>query len=226
MAKTIKGVVLKHVIGVFMAIAIFFLLMIFVDRTNSSFLFGVGDFILSNFMLLLVIIILHFLADLFETFSFPVNLPFPLFKAFAVTAGVIFMFNFFEALISVYSLVLALSLTSYGVYIYRLVFIIVLFISLFGLFKRKQKEKIVEKTVVKEVVEEVPSEKKKESPEESEPLEDDISWKQIVKEFKGFLYGVVKKLRDSVNKDEIKKKTEHDNPSEKHKSKSHKKKNN
>jgi hypothetical protein len=138
MAKTIKQAAIKHGIGVIVLIAV----LIFVNFINiqNNYIGSFVDFFRENIPLLIFITVLHLLSDIFETFSFPVNIAYPFLKAFAVTAGVVFLFNFIEAAISVYSLLLALKITSLAVHVYRLIFVITLIISLLSVFKKKKKE--------------------------------------------------------------------------------------
>jgi hypothetical protein len=138
MAKTIKQAAIKHGIGVIVLIAV----LIFVNFINiqNNYIGSFVHFFRENIPLLIFITVLHLLSDIFETFSFPVNIAYPFLKAFAVTAGVVFIFNFIEAAISVYSLLLALKITSLAVHVYRLIFVITLIISLLSVSKKKKKE--------------------------------------------------------------------------------------
>lgn len=190
MAKTIKGTLIKHGFGVVILIAVFILVDSLGAKTDNEFAIGLLKFYYLNFALLVVITILHLLADIFECFSFPVNLPFPVFKAFAVTAAVIFLVNFIEAALSVISLKFALAVSSLGVYVYRVVFVIILFISLFGLFKEHKRGK--EKVIIKEKVVEKDSTKKKKSKDK----------KSIFHELKGLIYDSIVKLRKKIKGDE------------------------
>ncbi len=137
MTKTIKSLAIKHGIGLLILIGVLFVIK-FINVPNL-FIAEIINFFRQNVALLIVITILHFLADLFELFSFPVSIPFPLFKSFAVTAGVVFIFNMIEAAVASYSLLLALKITSIAVHAYRITFIITLIISIITLFKNKKK---------------------------------------------------------------------------------------
>lgn len=78
---------------------------------------------------------MHLLADIFKKFKFPLNLIFVILNALAVVAGVVLMLTFIELAISQYSLRLALKVTSFGVHLFRLVFVVAVLVSLWQVFQ-------------------------------------------------------------------------------------------
>ena len=137
MNKTIKGVAFKHGVGVLVLVAAM-LALAFVE-TSNEFVSAFLGFFSFNLPLLVFVTVTHFLADLFELFSLPFNLAYPFFKAFAVTASAMFFFNFVQAAVSSYSLVLALEITAFAVHAYRVAFAASLIASFYSLYKRRKK---------------------------------------------------------------------------------------
>jgi hypothetical protein len=184
-SSTVKAVI-SGLIGILFFLILLILLRYFANHISWPLFSGFVDLLYANAALIIIFSVLFMFGDIFATFRFPFNLPFPLFNTAASVILVSFILGIMAFIDSFYALGIGEALQLLKLILYPLVVIVVLitgYLSIFSKLEEKPPEDIV---TVPAVVEE---EEKRESP----------SWEEIGGEFRQAVYDLVHRIRDELH---------------------------
>jgi hypothetical protein len=121
---------------------IFFLIFLIIfryiaDHLSSPLFSGFVDLLYANAALIIIFSVLFMFGDIFATFVFPFNLPFPLFNAAASVLLVSFILSIMGFIDSFYALGTGPALEIVSLILYPLTFVIVLIAGYLSIFHRK-----------------------------------------------------------------------------------------
>jgi len=153
----------------------------------NAFLAGFADFLFSNTGLIIFLGIMFMIADLFYSFSFPLNLPGPIFSAIGSIFLIAFLFHILGFIDDTYGFGIFPGLYIVEFFIYPIVFLIVLVAGYWSIFSSMaDKER-----VVKEPTQEPAAGPEKKSSEVK-------NWDDIGDEFKEMLYDIFHRIREEI----------------------------
>jgi len=167
---------------------IFFLIMLIIlsyiaNQISSPLFSGFVDLLYANAALIIIFSVLFMFGDIFATFAFPFNLPFPLFNAIASVLLVSFIMSIMGFIDSFYALGIGPSLQFVKLILYPLTFVIVLIAGYSSIFYRKP--------------ETCPS-----SPVQTDngaPVKRP-SWEEVGGEFRQMVFDFFNRIRDELNR--------------------------
>jgi hypothetical protein len=167
---------------------IFFLIMLIIfsyiaDHISSPLFSGFVDLLYANAALIIIFSVLFIFGDVFATFVFPFNLPFPLFNAIASVLLVSFIMSIMGFIDSLYALGIGQSLQLVKLILYPLTFVIVLIAGYISIFYKKPDTCMPP----------------------PDPTDDGIqserpSWDEIGGEFRQMVYDFFHRIRDELNR--------------------------
>lgn len=161
---------------------------------NSVFQKVIDGVLLANFWLLLIIAIILFIADIFEAFSFPLNLPYPIIKAFGSIFCIAFILNVFQWIDGNFNTLLFQLFWWPSLILISLLFLIVLASGYLEIMRRLWWQPKMEPDSSAQVVHEV-------SPVEQEPpVSGAKTWEEIGAEFRMMLYDIIHWFRHEIKK--------------------------
>ena len=181
-----KNALVSGLIGI-----IFFLIALIVFRYLEVYLswplfLGFVDLLYDNAALIIIFSVLFMFGDIFASFAFPFNLPFPLFNAAASVLLVSFILGILAFIDSWYALGIGQALPVLKLVLYPLTFIVVLIAGYLSIFSKPEEKPPGDIAIAPAVVDE---EGKKEIP----------SWEEVGGEFRQAVYDLVRRIRDELN---------------------------
>jgi hypothetical protein len=173
---------------------IFFLIMLimfnYIAVHISSPLFsGFVDLLYANAALIIIFSVLFMLGDIFATFAYPFNLPFPLFNAAASVLLVSFIISIMGFINSFYALGIGQSLQLVKLILYPLTLLVVLIAGYLSLFSKPQERNSDEC-----------SQSSAETSEKEEQKRSSPSWEEIGNEFRQVIFDFFHRIRDDLNR--------------------------
>lgn len=160
----------------------------------SSPIFQSGvNLINENFWLLVLVAIILFVADIFEAFSFPLNLPAPIVKAAGCVFCIAFILHVFQWVDSIAFTNLYQTFWLISFLVVPLVFLIVLVGGYFEILRQLSWQPKVGSQMDSQVVRQGPE-------PEKDQLADAKSWEEIGAEFRIMLFDIIPGFRQEVNK--------------------------
>jgi hypothetical protein len=174
---------------------IFFLIMLIIFRyiavhISSPLFSGFVDLLYANAALIIIFSVLFMFGNIFATFIFPFNLPFPLFNAVASVLLVSFILSIMGFLNSFYSLGIGPSLQFVILILYPLTFVVVLITGYISIFYRKPEERNSDEWNQSPIQSCEKEEQKRNSP----------SWEEIGNEFRHAIFDFFHRIRDELNR--------------------------
>lgn len=156
---------------------------LFADYISSPLFSGFVDLLYANAALIIIFSVLFMFGDIFATFVFPFNVPFPLFNAIASVLLVSFIMSIMGFIDSFYTLGIGPSLQIVKLILYPLTFVIVLIAGYLSIFYRKP--------------EPCPP-----SPGETDTgaAAERPSWEEIGGEFRQMVFDFFHRIRDELNR--------------------------
>ena len=148
----------------------------------------------SNFWLLLFILIILFVADIFGTFKFPLNLPAPIIRAFGSAFCIAFILIVFQWVDNTYGTTLSQFFWLIPSIIVPLVFLIVLAIGYYVIFRQLSVQPVMESEEASDTIL-VNSEQHVSA---VQPSSDARSWEEIGAEFRVMLYDIFHRIREDI----------------------------
>jgi hypothetical protein len=140
------------------------------------------DFLYANLVLIIVFSLLFMIAEVFETFPFPLNLPFPALNAFASVLLVLFLIRMLEFVDVYFSLGIPSVIAILELILYPLVFVIVIVTGYLSIFAKPPEE----------------------SPAPGSPAPASTgkhaSWEDVGGEFRQVLYDFFNRLREEIHR--------------------------
>ena len=178
----------------FLIIVVLATIFMTVTTPDGTFQKAADGLLFSNFWLLLFILFILFVADIFGTLAFPLNLPAPIFRAFGSAFCITYILIVFQWIDDNYGS--AISQFSWLVpsFIVPLVFLIVLISGYYVIFRQlsEQPEKEVEDVSDTLMVQ-------GERYESAAQLTSDArSWEEIGEEFRGMIYDIFHRIREDI----------------------------
>jgi hypothetical protein len=182
---------LRALISGLIGIIIFLLLLVlfrfFASHTSWALFSGFVDLLYANAPLIIFFSVMFMIGDIFATFSFPFNLPFPLFSAVGSVLLVTFIFNMIGFIDSFYSIGISPAFELVRLILYPLTIIIVLIAGYLSIAAQVRNEK---------------PEQGIPSPEPGETERSTVSptWDEIGDEFRQMFYDLFRRIRDEINR--------------------------
>jgi hypothetical protein len=182
---------LRALVSGLIGIIIFLLLLVlfrfFASHTSWALFSGFVDLLYANAPLIIFFSVMFMIGDIFATFSFPFNLPFPLFSAVGSVLLVTFIFNMIGFIDSFYSIGISPAFELVRLILYPLTIIIVLIAGYLSIAAQVRNEK---------------PEQGIPSPEPGETERSTVSptWDEIGDEFRQMFYDLFRRIRDEINR--------------------------
>jgi len=179
--RSIIWTVFSTFIGIF-AFLVLLAALNYLIPSGNSILRGLVILLNNNLPYFLVIVLILMTGEIFDRFSFPLNLPAPLFQALASVFLVLFVFNVFEFLDTITQAGIYRNLEILRILLSILIFLIVFtggYFKIFGDLLRVGRQR--------ELQGELPSE----SP-------DVKTWEDIGNEFRQLVFDVLRRMREEI----------------------------
>jgi len=148
----------------------------------------------SNFWLILFILIILFVADIFSTFKFPLNLPAPIIRAFGSAFCIAFILIVFQWVDNTYGTTVSQFFWLIPSLIVPLVFLIVLVTGYYVIFRQLSEQSTMESEDGSDTI--LVNGERYVSAEQ--PISDARSWEEIGMEFRIMLYDIFHRIREDI----------------------------
>ncbi len=198
-------VIVSALLGIVLFLVMLAVLRYFSSTSSNALFSGIVDLLFANAGLIIFFSIMFMIADVFMTFSFPLNLPAPFFSAVGGVLVVTFIFRIFGFLISFYDLGVIPGLYLAGFILYPLVFVILLIAGFGTIFSGWQEERRE-----KEARSQGPAENPSctTGDKQAGPCETGTSgensgrktWDDVGNEFRQMLYDAFHRLREEISR--------------------------
>ena len=174
---------------------IFFLIMLIIlnyiaVHISSPLFSGFVDLLYANAALIIIFSVLFMFGNIFATFVFPFNLPFPILNAVASVLLVSFILSIMGFINSFYALGIGTSLELVKLILYPLTFVVVLIAGLYLDILRKPEERNSDECSLSPAHIDENEEQKRRSP----------SWEEIGNEFRQAIFDFFHRIRDELNR--------------------------
>jgi hypothetical protein len=165
-----------------------------VTTPDGTFQKAADGLLFSNFWLLLFILVILFVADIFGTLAFPLNLPAPIIRAFGSAFCITYILIVFQWIDDNYGT--AISQFSWLVpsFIVPLVFLIVLISGYYVIFRQLSEQPEKEGEDISDTLM-VHGERYDSA---AQPVSDARSWEEIGEEFRGMIYDIFHRIREDI----------------------------
>ncbi|HNQ25713.1 MAG TPA: hypothetical protein PKG69_03235 [Methanoregulaceae archaeon] len=185
-SSAIKALI-SGLIGILFFLIFLIILGYIADQISWPLLSGFVDLLYANAALIIIFSVLFMFGEIFATFRFPFNLPFPLFSAIASVLLVSFILAIMAFIDSFYSLGIGQTLQFVKLIVYPLTFIVVMITGFRSIFSKPEENPPVISTPA-------PDPSQKEEERKTSP-----SWEDIGGEFRQAVYDLVHRIRDELN---------------------------
>ena len=184
--RSIEWILISGILGIIIFLIIMAVLTYYSLSTENPMLRGIVQLLTDNISLIIILGILFMIADIFHAFSFPMNLPGPLFSATASVFLIAFLFNIIAYFHQTFEWPVFPSLQIVEFLAYPLIFMIVLLAGYMSI-SSQLKEKAEEER------EEVPA-------EPGTPPAGKKTWEDIGEEFRHLMYDILHRFRDEIQR--------------------------
>lgn len=182
---------LRALVSGLVGIIVFLLLLVlfrfFASHTSWALFTEFVDLLYANAPLIIFFSVMFMIGDIFATFSFPFNLPFPLFSAVGSVLLVTFIFNMIGFIDSFYSIGISPAFELVRLILYPLTIIIVLIAGYLSIAAQVRNEKPEQG---------IPSP----GPGETERSTVSPTWDEIGDEFRQIFYDLFRRIRNEINR--------------------------
>ncbi len=165
-----------------------------VTTPEGSFQNAADGILFSNFWLILFILIILFVADIFSTFKFPLNLPAPIIRAFGSAFCIAFILIVFQWVDNTYGTTVSQFFWLIPSLIVPLVFLIVLVTGYYVIFRQLSEQSTMESEDGSDTI--LVNGERYVSAEQ--PISDARSWEEIGTEFRVMLYDIFHRIREDI----------------------------
>ena len=165
-----------------------------VTTPEGSFQNAADGILFSNFWLILFILIILFVADIFSTFKFPLNLPAPIIRAFGSAFCIAFILIVFQWVDNTYGTTVSQFFWLIPSLIVPLVFLIVLVTGYYVIFRQLSEQSTMESEDGSDTI--LVNGERYVSTEQ--PISDARSWEEIGMEFRVMLYDIFHRIREDI----------------------------
>jgi hypothetical protein len=187
--KSATQVLISGLIGI-----IFFLIMLIIlnyiaVHISWPVFSGFVDLLYANAVLIIIFSVLFMFGNIFATFVFPFNLPFPIFNAVASVLLVSFIIRIMGFFNSFYALGIGSSLEIVRLILYPLTFVVVLIAGYISIFSKPQEGNSDECSLSPAQIN-----------ENEEQMRRSPSWEEIGNEFRQAVFDFFHRIRDELNR--------------------------
>lgn len=174
------GILVSGLIGLILCLVFLIVLRTIAIHYQSPLLTGFVDFLYANLVLIIALSVLFMIGEVFETFSYPFNLPFPAFNAFASVLLVLFLIRMLEFFDIYFTLSISSAITILQWILYPLIFIVVIVTGYLSIFRK------------------APEETPDTGSPEPVPAGKPASWEDVGGEFRQMLYDFFSRIREEI----------------------------
>jgi hypothetical protein len=178
--KTPFRIIISRLIGLIFCLVFLIVMRMIANHYHSPLLTGFVDFLYANLILIIVFSVLFMVGEVFETFSFPYNLPFPAFNAFASVLLVLFLIRMLEFFDIYFTLSISSAIAILQWILSPLIFIVVIITGYISIFKKPPEES--------------PDMGSPAPPPTGKPA----SWEDVGGEFRQMLYDFFSRIREEI----------------------------
>jgi hypothetical protein len=194
--KPLSWIFVSRMMAIICFLIVVVLATIFMTVTTPDGIFqkAADGLLFSNFWLLLFIFVILFVADIFGTLEFPLNLPAPIIRAFGSAFCITYILIVFQWIDDNYGT--AISQFSWLVpsFIVPLVFLVVLISGYYVIFRQLSEQPEKEGEDVSDTLM-VQGEHYESA---AQPTSDARSWEEIGEEFRGMIYDIFHRIREDI----------------------------
>jgi hypothetical protein len=165
-----------------------------VTTPDGTFQQAADGLLFSNFWLLLFILVVLFVADIFGTLAFPLNLPAPIIRAFGSAFCITYILIVFQWMDDNYGTTISQFSWLVPSFIVPLVFLVVLISGYYVIFRQlsEQPEKESEDMSDTRMVH------GERYDSAAQPVSDARSWEEIGEEFRGMMFDIFHRIREDI----------------------------
>jgi hypothetical protein len=185
--KSPSGAIISGLIGIILFLILLIVLRAIANHIHSPFFTGFVDFLYANVVLVILFSILFMLGEVFEARDYPLNLPFPIFKAVGSVLLVAFIIRILVFIDTYFTLGMGSAILVLKIILYPLMFLIVLITGYVSIFSPSKCGKECEEAASPE------------SPQTATP-EGAPTWDEIGGEFRQMLHDFFRRIRDEINR--------------------------
>ncbi len=187
--RSTVGVILSWIFGLLMLLILLGLANLIVPHIGNPTLTALLDFINDSVWLIILISIVFFFSDLFRSFRFPFNFPYPIINAWGASMVVTFAFSILAFLNTLMEMGLVKSIMKLEALVQTIVFVLALIVGYVQVFTgigRRSKESVTHDRPFWE--------------EETEKHKVVQSWSEVNNEFRGLVFDFLRSLRRGLRK--------------------------
>jgi hypothetical protein len=177
---------ISGLIGILIFLLVLVLFRFIAGHTSWALFSAFVDFLFANAPLIIFFSILFTIGDIFEAFSFPFDLPFPIVKAIGSVFLVSFLFNIFAFIDSYYHTSISPALDLLKLILYPLIPIVVLIAGYISIAVQIREEKPGRSAPFA-------------GPVPCNPHAGSTTWDEIGDEFRQMIADIIRRIRDWVN---------------------------
>ncbi|NYT20844.1 MAG: hypothetical protein GKC07_03470 [Methanomicrobiales archaeon] len=174
-------------IGIIIFLLVLVLFRFIADHTSWALFSGFVDLLSANAPLIIFFSVMFMIGDIFAAFSFPFNLPFPIFSAVGSVLLVTFIIRIIVFIDTFYAIGISPTLELVKLILYPLTIIVVLVAGYLSIAAQFRKE--------------APGYTGP-SPETGQPGRSTVSptWEEVGDEFRQMFYDLFRRIRDDINR--------------------------
>jgi magnesium-transporting ATPase (P-type) len=184
--RSVEWILISGILGIIIFLIFMAVLTYYSLSIENPMLRGIIQLLTDNISLIIILSILFMIADIFHTFSFPMNLPGPLFSATASIFLIAFLFNIIAYFHQTFEWPIFPSLQIVEFLAYPLIFVIVLLAGYMSVFSQLKEDAEEEREKVPAGPGAPPAGKK--------------TWEDIGEEFRHMMYDILHRCRDEIQR--------------------------
>lgn len=174
-------------IGIIIFLLVLVIFRFFADHTSWALFSGFVDFLYASAPLIVFFSVMLMIGDVFATFEFPFNLPFPIFTAIGGVLLVFFIIRIIAFIDTFYGIGISPALDLVTLILYPLTIIVVLaagYLSIAGRFRKGQPEKGIPTP----------------GPCQAGTSTASPTWEEVGDEFRQMFYDLFRRIRTEINR--------------------------
>jgi len=165
-----------------------------VTTPDGTFQQAADGLLFSNFWLLLFILVVLFVADIFGTLAFPLNLPAPIIRAFGSAFCITYILIVFQWMDDNYGTTISQFSWLVPSFIVPLVFLVVLISGYYVIFRQLSEQPEKESEDMSDTL--MGHGERYDSA--AQPVSDARSWEEIGEEFRGMMFDIFHRIREDI----------------------------
>ncbi|NTU99755.1 MAG: hypothetical protein HGA55_01355 [Methanoregulaceae archaeon] len=173
-------VLVSGLIGLTLCIVFLLIMSMIANTYRLPLLTAFVDFLYANLVLIIALSVLFMAGEVFETFSYPFNLLFPAFNAFASVLLVLFLIRMLEFFEIFFTISISSAIVMLQWILFPLIFIVVIVTGYLSIFKKP------------------PEESPDTGSPQPAPAGKPDSWEDVGGEFRQMLYDFFSRIREEI----------------------------